>query len=130
METIKLNYESLLKMINSNDTENKTVALEAMKNANVKENFVCLSLLLKFGDISNDDLHYLSEIGKLYDFKFNNITFGLIYDKMEKLRIPIDQAELFIKEFNKFIKNELNDYGYTFINGVEISLKGFEWAIN
>ena len=45
---------------------------------------------------------------------------------MEKLRVPVDQVELFIKEFNKFIKNELNDYGYTFINGVEISLRGFE----
>lgn len=126
METIKLNYESLLKMITSNDAENKTVALEAMKNAKVKENFVCLSLLLKFGNISQDELHYLSEIGKIYDFKFSNITFGLIYDKMEKLRVPVDQVELFIKEFNKFIKNELNDYGYTFINGVEISLRGFE----
>lgn len=126
METIKLNYESLLKMITSKDTENRTVALEAMKNAKVTENFVCISLLLKFGKLTKEEVTNLSDVFNSFELGINNITFGRIYDKMKELNVPYDQVELYKKEFNTFIKNELNDYGYDFISDIKINLRGFE----
>lgn len=130
METIKLNYESLLKMITSKDTENRTVALEAMKNAKVTENFVCISLLLKFGKLTKEEVTNLSDVFNSFELGINNITFGRIYDKMKELNVPYDQVELYKKEFNTFIKNELNDYGYDFISDIKINLRGFEWITN
>lgn len=63
-------YEELLnlsEMINSIDTENKTVALEILNNCDIKENIESIYLLFKIHFISHNDVKEYEHLKLVYD---------------------------------------------------------------
>lgn len=126
METIKLNLESIVKMLESKDEGDVVVALAAMDNLDFKTNAISIALAYKNRnhDRSLWKKHAPNIIKILEANKIdNNITYHEIYNLILDIKPPADQVELFITAFNKHTLDSLKNYGFDFIDTLNITIK-------
>jgi hypothetical protein len=126
METIKLNLESIVKMLESKDEGDVVVALAAMDNLDFKANAIGIALAYKNRnhDRSLWKKHAPKIIKIFIEYKIDaNNTFQDIYHLMLDVKPPVDQVELFVSAFNKHTRDSLMNYGYDFIDTLNITIK-------
>lgn len=131
METInevKLDFDSLNKMLMSSDKENATLAMSLLENINFKKNLVLILLLYK--KTHHTPYTWLTAAPKVW-LKMKSagvsdtkpLTYKDILAIMQEKKVPADQVELFVQSVNDTLKNDLAQYGYDFIDKIEITLK-------
>lgn len=120
-------YESMKKMLQSDDQENWNVALTIMEDSKMdKNNVIPLILLCKFGKTPNSWIHenypkFYKKVAKLTDKALiTACTFNEIFDIIAKKEVPSEAAKIAVEEFTESLKDKLETIGYDFIKDIHI----------
>jgi len=118
-------YDSLLKMLNSTD-EDKLVALTTIENIDRKKNYCKVLLLYKNGspDYSLWNEHapktckWVANLG----LKGSAPTYQSIFNVLIKKKASSEDMEFFLEDFMRVLKDRFKNFGYEFINSIDIKL--------
>lgn len=128
LHEIKLEYDNLYKMMISPDNQNAVLALSLLETVDFKNNLVPILLLYKKTSISSE--YWKEHAPKLWAklkkhgvSSDNPLTYKQILEIIKDKKVSEDQVNIFIQSVNDTLKNHLCDYGYDFIEKIEIKLK-------
>lgn len=121
-------YDNVLRMMNSPDYENRTVALTCLDHVDFNTNLVHILNLKKEGNATAEEWRsqapltskMLTSIGINLD---TILTFKQIQETLIKRNAPIDHIQLYLNQFAKHIHGSIKGLGYDFIDSLEITIK-------
>ena len=128
LQEIKLDYDTLSRMLMSSDKENTNLAISLLDTVDFKKNMVLILLLYKKS-------HQVPEYWKEHAPKLwgkmkragvsedKPLTYKEILAMMQAKKVPQEQVAMFVQSVNDTLKNDLAQYGYDFIEKIEITLK-------
>lgn len=120
-------FDNLIKMGASPDTENHLLALSLIETVDFKEHMVYILLLKKLGKISNEYWkenckNIYKEMEKVVDLS-TTLTFKKIFETLAITKVDPDQMQFFLDYFGSYLKDQCISLGYTFVKDLEIKIK-------
>ncbi len=123
---------NVIKMLDSTDKENHTVALCIIENNLSDDNNVELLLQFKHSNCNRDQwltnapkaFHKLQKlIGKDSVSSTMNISYKTIHNYILNTNEKPEQVKLFMEDFANSLTNQMIVYGYDFIKEIKITYK-------
>ena len=120
LQEIRLDYDTLFRMMASPDTENVSIAISLLDTVDFKKNMVLILLLYKKS-------HQVPEYWKKNAPKLwkkmkgagvsedKPLTYKDLLSIMQAKKVPEEQVAMFVQSVNDTLKNDLAQYGYDFI---------------
>jgi hypothetical protein len=125
---IRLEYDTLFRMINSPDEENSKLAMSLLEGVNFKKNLVLILLLYKkssrlFIEWKAWAPKLSGKVQRLGVQPGCPLTYKDILKIMQDQQVAEEQVVLFVQAVNNSLKKDLCSYGYDFIEKIEITIK-------
>lgn len=125
--TEEITYESLMRIINSDDKENVIVALKCLENLDFSEYMHIILLVIRDANINMDV--WKNETPKLYkklkkriDISKNILTYEIIFNLLKDNDATNEQVSCIVKSLSKTILEQLQKYGYSYIKDIQITI--------
>ena len=120
-------YESLRKMIESPDQQDNIVALHCLENCDQKESLGKILYLYKRAkfheDLWTENAPKLwKRLHKLGIEKGEELTFMKAIKIITESKASIEHFEFLISRFASVISDKLNEWGYEFVDRIEIKI--------
>ena len=120
----KNTYESVKSMLESPDEENVEVAMECIRNTDLKTNLVYIMFLIKETVVTKDIwfLHVpeiLKTINSITKVDPINLSYNLILDIIKDYDLANEDYQFVMDRYAKYLKKRLGDD----IESIEITLK-------
>jgi hypothetical protein len=122
----RLDYEEVLKMLNSSDKESCLLGMAIIDSVDFNQNIVCIMLLYKNSTCERKDWeselpHIVKKIVKLNGDE--KVTYNSIFKMFKRISVPMDQIELYMKTLNSFILSVFKESGYDYIESITVKFK-------
>lgn len=122
--------DNILKMIQSSDKDNLTVAVETLRYIDVHENLPYLLIMYKE---SSKELRSALFMETIFDKMKNNchhipfddssiVTYNMIYTELKAHTVPKEALEYFLEKFAASIKKNMVEWGFSFLNDFNLKL--------
>lgn len=125
--TEEITYESLMRIINSDDKENVIVALKCLENLDFSEYMHIILLVIRDGNIDMDiwknetpKLH--KKLKKRINISKNILTYEIIFNLLKDNDATNEQVSCIVKSLSKNILEQLQKYGYSYIKDIQITI--------
>jgi hypothetical protein len=127
-EEIRLDFDTLLKMLNSTDEGNSELAMSLLESVDFKKNLVLILLLYKKS--TRLYVEWKERAPKL-SAKMQRaglqqgcpLTYKDILKIMQDKKVAEEQVALFVQAVNNSLQKDLCQYGYDFIEKIQITIK-------
>lgn len=120
-------FDNLIKMGTSPDTENQILALSLVETVDFKEHMVYILLLKKLGKI-NDTLwsehapKTYKKVARVVNLK-TTLTFKKVFEALGSHKVSVEQMQFFLDYFADYLKDQCKALGYDFVKDLEITIK-------
>lgn len=120
-------FDRLIDMGGSSDTENQILALSLVETVDFKEHMVYILLLKKLTSI-NETLwaehapKTYKKMGKAVNLK-TTLTFKKVFEALGNHKVSVEQMQFFLDYFASYLKEQCKALGYDFIKDLEITIK-------
>lgn len=120
-------FNTLITMGSSSDTENHLIALTLIENADFDKHLVYILLLKKLGQIlpKTWEAEAPKSFAKIENVmpKAGVITYKKIFEKLGAVKADKEQMIFFLDYFAKYLEKQCKMLGYDFIDSLEIKIK-------
>jgi hypothetical protein len=128
IDEIRLDYDTLFRMLNSPDEENPQLAMSLLESVDFKKNLVLILLLFKKSKrISIEWKEWApklwAKIQRLGVQPGCPLTYKDILKIMQDKQVAEEQVALFVQAVNNSLQKDLCQYGYDFIEKIQITIK-------
>ena len=120
-------FDRLIQMGSSSDTENQILALSLVETVDFKEHMVYILLLKKLSSIN--EVLWAEHAPKTYKqmSKAVNIktilTYKKVFEALGNHKVSVEQMQFFLDYFGNYLKEQCKALGYDFIKDLEITIK-------
>jgi hypothetical protein len=120
--------DNILKMMQSSDKDNLTVAAETIRHINVAENLPYLLIMYKEANsecrqtaFMDTVLKQLILICKHVDFE-SVVSYNELYNEIVYHNVPTEAMEYFLDKFSVTIKSNMMQWGFSFLSDFNLKL--------
>jgi hypothetical protein len=120
-------FDRLIQMGSSSDTENQILALSLVETVDFKEHMVYILLLKKLSSIN--EVLWAEHAPKTYKqmSKAVNVktilTYKKVFEALGNHKVSVEQMQFFLDYFGNYLKEQCKALGYDFIKDLEITIK-------
>ena len=120
--------DNILKMIQSSDKDNLTIAVETIRHIDVHENLPYLLIMYKESSSEMRTAVFMETIfekvkNNCHTIDFNNpITYNMIYQELKAHTVSKDALEYFLEKFAGSIKGHMQNWGFSFLSDFNLKL--------
>ena len=120
-------FDRLIDMGGSSDTENQILALSLVETVDFKEHMVYILLLKKLSSIN--EVLWAEHAPKTYKqlSKAVNVktilTYKKVFEALGNHKVSVEQMQFFLDYFGNYLKEQCKALGYDFIKDLEITIK-------
>ena len=133
MEITIEKYQNIVRMLQSTDAENHTVALGIIDNLEFKENKLQILLMLKHSKASpktwaDQAPNIWKKMEKLHDKGIigdinRNLTYKQVLSIITTMKLKPKDFDFYMKDFSNYLMEQVKSLGYDFIESMEIKIK-------
>lgn len=122
-------FENVLRMMESTDIENRSVALGILEQLDYSENLAFILLCKKHGAASAHEWeqqapNLYKKLAAIPGMDMNRaITYKTALHHLKAMNAPVAQIQFFLDEFSRYLVRQLQSMGYDFIEDLEIRMK-------